>query len=108
MENQTFEQDGILYLENKNENTISIIGNKLDSVNSKDVPNHIDNQQYISICKYFEERTNKKSKTNIFSRLFSSLLGNKNENDNDQQIKINFIKDNLQIENSTLQLVSDW
>ena len=104
MENQTFEQDGILYLENKNENTISIIGNKLDSVNSKDVPNHIDNQQYISICKYFEERTNKKSKTNIFSRLFSSLFGNKNENDNDQQIKINFIKDNLQIENSTLQL----
>lgn len=104
MENQTFEQDGILYLENKNENTISIIGNTLDSVNSKDVPNLIDIQHYISICNYFEEQTNKKSKPNIFSRLFSSLFGNKKDNDNEQQIKINFIKDNLQIENSTLQL----
>lgn len=100
MENQTYEQDYILYLINRDENTISIIGNTLDSVNTTQEPKHFI-KQYSTILPNNNDEN--ESKPNIFSRMFSLLFGNKQ--DNEHEMIINTIDNFIQKQNSNSWLL---
>ena len=95
MKDSTFEQNHILYLVNEEKNIYSLIGNTLDFVKTRTIPEiHIHSLK--NLYESLEElEKNAKPKPSIFSQIFSSLFGKKPIDNKEPQIKCNLI-DNLQ------------